>query len=52
MAEDLGGDVRRKPGAEGIGREEPREFMGVNVSGLFAASVRPDTASRLLGSGG
>src|SRR5271169_2249761 len=28
MPEDPGGDVRRQPGPEGIGREEPPEVVG------------------------
>ena len=28
VAEDLGGDVRWQPGAEGVGREEPPEVVG------------------------
>jgi hypothetical protein len=44
MTEDLGGDVRRRPERRASVAKSLRKSWGVKFSGLFEASVSPETA--------
>ncbi|MEV4387268.1 hypothetical protein AB0J68_16380 [Micromonospora sp. NPDC049580] len=41
VADDLGGDLRRESGADGVGGEDPPESCGVKRIGKPVVSVRP-----------